>query len=436
MKKHFLIFFCLLYLLPAVRGQTDSAATRLSLMQCVQFALDHQPVIKQSELDISITERMIKGRLADWYPQINLNYNLQHNFQLQSSSIGGNVVKLGVYNTSSIQFGLNQTIFNRDVLLASRTAGDVRTQAQQGLESNKINVVAEVSKAFYDLLLTKEQIILLEEDIVRLTGSLQTAYAQYEGGLVDKIDYKRATILLNNSRAQKKSYEEALNAKQSYLKALMNFPQDENLALQYDTSKMESEIYIDTLQSINFNNRVEYRLLQTQRRLEESNLRYYKWSFLPSLSAFADYNLNYFNNEFSKLYNNNYPTSYAGISLSFPIFQGTKRIQQIKQAELELKRMDYDFISLKNNISTQYQQALAAYKSNLNYFFMLKENKAIAEEVYNTIQLQYKAGIKTYLEVITAETDLRSAQVNFYNALYQVLSSRIDMEQALGLIEF
>jgi len=66
----------------------------------------------------------------------------------------------------------------------------------------------------------------------------------------------------------------------------------------------------------------------------------------------------------------------------------------------------------------------------------LKDNLLLAQEVYNTIQLQYKSGIKNYLEVITAETDLRSAQVNYTNALYQVLSAKIDLEQALGLISY
>jgi len=56
--------------------------------------------------------------------------------------------------------------------------------------------------------------------------------------------------------------------------------------------------------------------------------------------------------------------------------------------------------------------------------------------VYDVIQLQYKAGVKTYLEVITAETDLRSAEINYYNALYQVLASKTDVQKALGQINY
>ena len=66
----------------------------------------------------------------------------------------------------------------------------------------------------------------------------------------------------------------------------------------------------------------------------------------------------------------------------------------------------------------------------------LKENVQLAQEVYDVIQLQYKAGVKTYLEVITAETDLRSAEINYYNALYQVLANKTDLQKALGQINY
>jgi outer membrane protein TolC len=142
------------------------------------------------------------------------------------------------------------------------------------------------------------------------------------------------------------------------------------------------------------------------------------------------------NNEFGKLYNTTYPTSYAGLTLSFPIFQGTKRTQQIKQAELELQRVDYDIIAFKNSVNTEYQQAMATYKSSLNNYNVLSENLGLAQDVFNTIQVQYKAGVKTYLDVIISENDLISAQVNYLEALYQVLSSKLDVQKALGQINY
>ena len=136
------------------------------------------------------------------------------------------------------------------------------------------------------------------------------------------------------------------------------------------------------------------------------------------------------------MYRENYPNSYAGVSLSIPIFTGTRRLQEVRMAKLQIERLDYNFSSLRDSINTQYIQALAAYKANLNNYFEQKENLDLAREVYNIIQLQYRAGIKTYLEVITANNDLFSAQVNFTNAIFQVLSNKIDVERALGTLKY
>ena len=422
----------------SLQAQTrgDSLLTNATLQNCVQYALIHQPSAQQSLIDQEITESQIKGKLADWYPQINLNANLQRNFQLQSLKFGDNIIKAGTDYNSAAQFSLTQNLFNRDVLLASKTARDVRTQSRQNISSNKIDIAVNVSKAFYDVLLTQQQIKVVNEDIIRLERSLKDATSQYQSGVADKIDYKRATISLNNARAQKKSNEESLKGKYAYLKQQMGYPAESTINLVYDSLQLENEVQLDTLQQVQTDNRIEMQLLQTQKRLYEAQLRYTKWSFIPTVSLFGQYNANFLDNSFSKLYSKNYAQSYAGLQVAFPIFQGGKRTQQIKQAELQLKRTDWDIQNVRNQVNTQYVQALAAYKSYLVNYNILKDNLELAKDVYNTINLQYRSGVKTYLEVITAETDLRTAQVNYANALYQVLSSKIDVQQALCTIQY
>jgi outer membrane protein TolC len=134
------------------------------------------------------------------------------------------------------------------------------------------------------------------------------------------------------------------------------------------------------------------------------------------------------------LYNEAYPNSFVGIQLNFPIFQGGKRIQQIRISQLQLTRIDWGMAALKDSIASQFAQALAVYKGMLNNYFTVKENLGLAKEVYEVIQLQYKQGIKTYLDVIIAESDLRASELNYTNALFEVLSSRIDVQRALGIL--
>jgi outer membrane protein TolC len=170
--------------------------------------------------------------------------------------------------------------------------------------------------------------------------------------------------------------------------------------------------------------------------LQEANLKYSNWGFLPSLNAFGAYNLNFQNNAFSELYNTSYPFSYVGASLSIPVFQGGKRIAKVQEQKLVGKRLDESLGNLKNNLNTEYTRSLAQYKSNLANYLTQKENVELAKEVYDVIQLQYNNGVRTYLDVTVAESDLRTTRINYFNSLYQVLASKMDVLRALGQIEY
>ncbi|HWJ90791.1 MAG TPA: TolC family protein [Flavisolibacter sp.] len=435
-RQVLLVFF--LFTTACLRAQDgpDSLSQPATLQQIVSYALAHQPAIKEAGIEEQLTKYAIRSRLADWYPQIGGRYSVQHLFQRSTSYINGVASPVGVYNTSSAQLYLDQAIFNRDVLLASRTKRDVRLRVSQATDIQKTDLSASVSKAFYDVLSTRQQIQVATENIARLEKSLNDAYYRYQSGVADKTDYKRAQITLNNITATKQINEAALTAKMQNLKTLMGYPTFAPLVIVYDSLQMENEVAFDTLQQPDFTRRIEYQQLTTQRRLDEANVVYQRNAFLPNISATFGYNMNYLNNSFGKLYSNNFPSSYVGLTAGIPIFQSGKRKLGVRYAQLQVAQTDWEIINLQNNINSEYASALSNYKGSLANYRASKANVALAQEVYDVIQLQYKAGLKTYLEVITSEADLRTAQINYFNALYQVLASKVDAERALGLITY
>jgi len=432
------------YFVHAQTSPTDTLPATATLEECIQYALGHQIDIRQAQLDEQITDRTIKSRLADWYPQVGFNYNIQHYLQLpvvlfpdlNNPSGPRREIRTGVANSSTGAFTLNQTIFNRDVLLANRTARDVLNQAIQNTTNTKINVTVDVSKAFYDLLLTRQQQSILSVQIERLTRNLKDAVNQFKSGIVDKTDYQRATIALNNATAQLKQAQEQTVAREAVLKNLMGYPVERPLVITYDSTRLELDAQLDTNQVVNYQNRIEYQRLQTRRNLLRAEVDYARWSFLPTVSFFMNYNLLYQNQEFAQLYSRTFPNSLFGLNVALPLFQGGKRVQNIKIAELQLERSDWDVTGLRNDINTEFTRALSQYKSDWIAYQNLKENVQLAREVYDIIQLQYKSGVKTYLEVIISQTDLRTAEFNYTNALYQVISSKLDVEKALGSIDY
>src|SRR6202012_5364767 len=97
-------------------------------------------------------------------------------------------------------------------------------------------------------------------------------------------------------------------------------------------------------------------------------------------------------------------------------------------------RTHLDIENSANTINTEYVQALANYKSNYTNWQVLKQNVELAKDVYKVVSLQYREGVKTYLDVIVAQSDLRTAELNYYNALFQLLSAKIDLEKSLGTL--
>jgi outer membrane protein len=414
-------------------GDTLQAAT---LDQVVTYAIAHQPLVKQAEADEAIANSVIRGKLADWLPQVNFSMNYQRYFDLQTSVIGGNVVRFGVDNTSSAQISATQNVFNRDALLASTTASKVRVQAQQYTEKSKIDIVVNVTKAFYDLLATEQQISVNEESIVRLQRSLKDARSRYDAGIADKTDYKRAQIQLTNTQVSLQTAQELLKYKREYLKLLMGYPVDRDFKILYDTASMEQEVPLDTTQELVYTNNIDYRLLYMQKELQEANVKYANWAYLPSINLFGSYIVNYQNNSFGELYQDRYPFSYAGATLAFPIFQGGKRMAKVREQKWTSRRIEWGLANMRSAINTEYNRALATYKSNLANFYAQRENVELAREVYDVIQLQYSSGIRPYLDVTVAETDLRTTRINYYNALYSVLASKMDVLRTLGQVPY
>jgi len=412
----------------------DSIPSVITLKQSILFALRNQPAVRQAAIDQQINERDIRIGLSAWLPQVNSTGVYNHYFKGSpvASATPGVVSPIDEFSSLGVQ--ASQTIYNNDVLLASKTANYSRMYYQQNAVSTQINVVSDVSKAFYDVLLSEKQLNIVNENITRLQRSLKDAYSRYQAGVVDKIDYKQATIALNNEIAVRKQVSEAINAKLAYLKQIMGANPQNQITLSYDSTNYEQEAYIDTNQSINYTNRIEYQMLLSQKNLRNLNVDYYKWGFLPSLTANGSYSLAYLNTQFRDLYNRSYPTGYVGLSLALPIFQGTKRLQNLSKAKLEVQRNDLDIVNTENTINTQFTQALASYKSNYTAWQAVKQNVDLAKDVYNVVSLQYREGVKTYLDVIVAQSDLRTAELNYYNSLFQLLSSKIDLKKSMGTL--
>ncbi|WEK21440.1 MAG: TolC family protein [Candidatus Pedobacter colombiensis] len=444
-----LFLFCLLqltfgYAQNLLVGTPDDHSPSFTLQQCIDYGLKHQPQVQQALIGQTIARINNAINLADWWPKVNATGNFTHYFKLPTSLVntaptGPPLIvpeQTGVYNTLIPGAGVTQNIFTPQLLYASSTTKLYVEQARQVTDSAKIQLVSALSKSFYTLLLTLEQVNILKEDTLRLGRSYTDAYHQYVGGIVDETDYQQANISLNNSKAQLKQANENIIPQYALLKQLMGYKPEDQFHIVSDTVTMLKSIEIDTTKQLKYEKRIEYKQLQTAKALQQKLTNYYKWYYLPSISGFYNYNYVYENNSFSQLFSTAYPNSYFGFSLNIPVFTGFFRVNNLRKSKLQEKLLDWNETSLKSSIYVQYTTAMANYKGNLYNLKVLKQNVAMARRVYFVVDLQYKQGIVPYLNMITAESNLITSEINYLNALFQLLSSKIDIETAMGDISY
>ena len=187
-------------------GYQSDTVKSYSLEQCIDYALKHQPLLNQSIINQSIVKTSNAVNLSGWLPQLSLSGNLIHYNQLPTTLVSNPIpggppiaTHTGIGNTSIPEFTASQTIFDPQLLSSAKKAPLLVKQTEQITDSTRIYLVSAVSKSYYNLLLTIEQINVLQEDTARLGRTVKDTYNQYIGGTVDETDYEQALITLNNS---------------------------------------------------------------------------------------------------------------------------------------------------------------------------------------------------------------------------------------------
>ncbi|WP_460583118.1 TolC family protein [Hymenobacter arcticus] len=413
----------------------------LTLQQCLGYALAYQPLVRQARLDEGIADAGNRVSLSAWLPQVNATAVGQHYFGLPFTVFPDPTTgistprQLGVKNVTTLGLAGTQVIYNNDVRLAARQAPLNRLAAGQNTINNKIATVSDVSKAFYSVLLSQRQAAVFDADIRRLNRNYVDARNRYDAGIVDKTDFLQAQISLNNSKASRKQSLEAVNANTAYLQQLMGFPATQLVQLKYDTLQLEREAVVDTLAQLDPTNRIEYQQVLTQKSLQGTTVDYYRLGFLPSLSAFGNYNSVYQANTVSDQYQQRFPNSYAGMQVALPLFTGFRRTQNLRLARLQDQRVDEDLLSTRNQVTTEYATALANYKGYYEAYVQSRDNLDLSRQVYTVVDIQYREGIKAYLDLLIAQTTLRTSQLNYYSALFQVLTSKVELLRTQGVLQ-
>lgn len=470
---------------PAVQAQQTPQA--LSLQQSIDYALQNQPNMKNAQLQNKIAASRIGQIRSAGLPQINAGADVGNNVVLQKTLLDPNTFgggtqqititpdNLNTLNTGqkvvlnpefvkatdplppqTIAFGLqyagsaavsaSQLLFDGSYLIGLKAAKVYTDLSQKQAQQTEIDVIDQVTKAYYSVLVSRERLALLDRNIARLENQLREVSEIYKQGFAEKIDVDRLQVAYNNLKVEKEKATRLVLLGVDLLKFQMGMDLKQPIELtdKLDNAVVEAQAIANS--NFDYSQRIEYSILETQRDLAKLDIKNKQSGYYPKLLLNGRYGYSGSSNSFrdlarfkmdvaEKSYPNWFNFAFVGVSLQVPIFDGLRKKYEIQQAKLTLETLDNGFRTLQQSIDLQLNQSNTSLQNALQVIKSQKESLDLATEVVRVSNIKFKEGVGSNLEVITAETELRQAQTNYYAAIYDALIAKVDLQKATGTLK-
>jgi outer membrane protein len=452
--KYIIILLCGVAITSHAQQAPKDSIYNLSLQDCINYAYEHQDSVINAKLDIKSAEYKVKETIGSGLPQVNGVASFQ-DYLKTPATVGPDFSKYaqtGVIdpNAPLVQFPFgavkynntyslqaSQLLFSGTYIVGLQSVKTFKELSQRSLVRTKIETNVAVTKAYYQVLVSNEQLKLLDANIAQLKQQLDQTTQQNKQGFVEKIDVDRLAVQYNNLVTNKENTVRSLTLNYQMLKFQMGMSIYNQLTLtdKLDDIKLDDQLGQNTLDTSFYHKRIEYNLLETAIKLNQLDAKSKKAEFLPTLSATGAYGGTFQENHTKFLYNHFYTDSYIGLNLNVPIFSGGQKSNQLKQLKINVEKAQNNLNDAKNALSLQASSANITYVNSLQSLNNQKKSRELAQEVLHVAQVKYQQGVGSSLEVTQAETDFENADNQYIQALYNVLISKVDLDKAYGRIK-
>jgi len=421
-----------------------------SLKQCIDYARKNNSNVKIALLNADIRAQQVSEQVGSGLPQVDINGTLDDNVKITTTLLPGILigkpgtmvpVQMGTQYNTTMGITLNQKIYDPSFWVGLKAAKLSEGLSKQNMQQTDEQTFYSIVAAYYKASVLQKQLGNLKVILSASGEALKSTELKYKNGMAKKIDVDKLKVSYNNTKSQLDQAE--LNFKQSLnnLKFAVGLPVENAIEISDSLSENFEENY--TVQIDNnskaFENRIDYKVLQTYLALQEADKENNKAAYWPTLSFYAKYNFQAMRSEFDIFSTNKdwYQNSTIGLSLKIPVFSGFKRMSKVQQSELNIEIAKENLSLSEQSIKVDISNYNIQYKTALDNILNEKENLALAQSVYNNTQLEFSQGAGSSLDLVQAESSLRETQNNYYTRLLTLYIAKLDKEKAEGnLINF
>ncbi|GHA66443.1 TolC family protein [Pontibacter akesuensis] len=451
MKKQITLLAAIFALWSTGYAQAPQEPMRLSLQESINYALQHRASLQAARNEEKIAKARVGEIRSAGLPQLNATVDAGDNFIQQQSFLPSeffqnqdNPPPLGTFvpvtfapaYTSNATITGSQLLFDGTYLIGLKAASTYTELSRKNTQRSEIEVAEQVSKAYYSVLVNSERMQLLTQNLVRLDTLLSQTSTMYENGVAEKLDVDRLSVQRNNLLVEQQKTQRLMAISENLLKFQMGLNQAQPVLLVDELAEVEIDMSQVYPQDFDYANRIEFSILETQRDLASFQVQADKAGYLPKLFLNARYGYNAASNEFRDITRtgNYLEYGFVGVQLQLPIFDGLRKHYLIQQSKLALENTKLGFETLRQSIDMELAQASTELTNALDVLDARKANMVLAEEIARVAKIKFQEGVGTNLEVVSAETDLREAQTNYYAAMYDALIAKVNLSRATGTL--
>ncbi len=434
----------------SISGLSAQEVLELNLRESLTFALENNVNAKNAHLETLISKATIKETTATGLPQItgavNLNYNptipvvfLPNQPPFGDPTNPSDVIpaRFGVSFQSGVAVNVTQMIFDGSFFVGLRAAKTFQSLTQLDVVKAENDVIENVKKAFFGVLVNQERIRLATANLSRIDSLLSETKSIYDAGFVEKIDVSRIQVQRNNTYTQLERSKTAYEISKQLLKLQMGLSPDYDINITQSLGELNPEDELLEILTMEAINRVEIDQLNTNMELVSLDLKFNKSQYMPTLDATGFIQRTGAGNTLQRVYNpdNWFPSSLIGLRLEVPIFDGLAKSARIQKNKIQLNQLENQKTFLDDNIALEIYQARTSLRNDLNILEVQRENRELAQEVFDMAKIKYTEGVGSNFEVVEADASLIEAEINFLGALYDGLIAKVDLEKALGILK-
>jgi outer membrane protein TolC len=434
----------------AQQAPPPNTPVSFSLADCIKYAYEHQDSVKNANLDVRSAEYKVKETIGSGLPQVNGTISFQDYIKVPTQ-VGPNFLGGGpidpkapliafpfgpVKYSNNYSLQVSQLLYSGTFLVGLQAVKTFKELSQRSLVRSKIETNINVTKAYYQALVSNEQVKLLDANIAQLKQTLDQTTQQNKQGFVEKIDVDRLAVQYNNLVTNRDNVQRSLILGYQMLKFQMGMPIEQDLTLTDKLAdvNIEAQTAQNAVDTTFYHNRIEYKLLETNITLNQLDVKSKKANFQPTVAFVAGLANSFQENQFKYLYAHNYYNSFIGLNINIPIFTGGQHINQLRQSEISVLKAQNDLHNASNGFKLQASAANVTFVNSLQSLNNQKRSRELAQDVLRVSKIKYQQGVGSSIEVTQAQTELENADNQYIQALYNALISKVDLDKAYARI--